>query len=77
MEKLQELIAPFSSENIWNMDESGCFKALPDKGLVEKDKQAKGGKKSKQRLTVVFFVNPAGEEVEKPVVTWRSAMHVV
>ena len=36
MEKLQELIAPFSSENIWNIDESGCFKALPDKGLVEK-----------------------------------------
>ena len=25
-------------ENIWNMDESGCFfKALPNKGLVEKE----------------------------------------
>ena len=69
MEKLQELIAPFSSENIWNMDESGCFKALPDKGLVEKGKQAKGGKKLKQRFTVAFFVNAAGEKVEKPVVT--------
>ncbi|XP_057299446.1 tigger transposable element-derived protein 6-like [Hydractinia symbiolongicarpus] len=44
------------------MDESGCFfKALPDKGLVSKGKQAKGGKKSKQRLTVAFFVNAAGE----------------
>ena len=51
------------------MDESGCFKALPDKGLVEKGKQAKGDKKSKQRLTVAFFVNAAGEKVEKPVVT--------
>ena len=31
------------------MDESGCFfKALADKGLVEEDKEVKGGKKSKQ-----------------------------
>ena len=29
------------------MDESGCFsKALPDKGLVEKGRGAKGGNKS-------------------------------
>ena len=32
MERLQELTAGYSSENIWNMDESGYFfKALPDK----------------------------------------------
>ena len=51
------------------MDESGCFfKALPDKGLVEKGKQAKGGKKLKQQLTVAFFVNAAGEKVYQPIV---------
>ena len=51
------------------MDQSGCFfKALPDKGLVEKGKQAKGGKKSKQRFTIAFFVDAAGEKVEEPVV---------
>ena len=45
------------------MDESGCFfKSLPDKGLVEKGKQAKGGNKLKQRLTVPFFLNAAGEK---------------
>ena len=45
MERINELIERYSLENIWNMDESGCFfKALPDKGLVEKGKQAKGGK---------------------------------
>ena len=39
MERRQELTARYSSENIWNMDESGCFlKTLPDKGLVEKSK---------------------------------------
>ena len=43
------------------MVKSGCFfKALPDKGLVEKGKQAKCGKKSKQRYTIAFFVNPGG-----------------
>ena len=56
MERINELVEGDSLENIWNMEESGCFlKALPNKGLVEKGKQAKGGKKSKQRLTVAFF----------------------
>ena len=49
MDRINELIEGYSLENFWNMDESGCFfKALPDKGLVEKGKQAKGGKKSKK-----------------------------
>ena len=39
-EILQELTEGYSSENIWNMDESGCFfKALPDGGLVQKGKK--------------------------------------
>ena len=73
MERIQELTEGCSSENIWNMDESGCFfKALPDKGLVEKGKEAKGGKKSKQRFTIAFFVNAAGEKIDKPLVIWKS-----
>ena len=55
------------------MDESGCFfKALPDKGLVEKGKEAKGGKKSKQRFTIASFVNAAGEKINESVVTWKN-----
>ena len=55
------------------MDESDCFfKALPDKGLVEKGKQAKGGKILKQQLTVAFFVNAAGEKVYQPIIIWKS-----
>ena len=42
------------------------FKALPDKGLVEKAKQAKGGRKLKERLTIAFFVNIAWKKVEGP-----------
>ena len=75
MERINELIEGYSLENIWNMDESGCFfKVLPDKELVEKGKQAKGGKKSKQRLAVAFFVNAAGETVDQPIVIWKSKL---
>ena len=55
------------------MDESGVFwKALLDKGFGEKGKVCKGGKKSKHRLTVAFFVSAAGVK-EKPIVIWKSA----
>ena len=32
------------------------FKALPDAGLVQKGKKAKGCKKSKQRFTIAFLL---------------------
>ena len=55
------------------MDELGLFfKLLPDKGLIEKTKSKKGGKKSKVRLTVAFFVNAAGQKVDEPVIIWKS-----
>ena len=55
------------------MDESGCFfNAFPSKGLAQKRKKCKGGKKSKQRMTVAFFVNADGGEVDKPIVIWKS-----
>ena len=33
------------------------FNLFPDKGLIEKAKSKKDGKKAKVRLTVPFFVN--------------------
>ena len=62
-----------SFNRVWNMYETGCFfKALPEKGLAEKKSQARGGKKSKTRLTIAFFVNAAGEKAIEPLVVWRS-----
>ena len=56
MERIQELTEGYSSENIRNMDECGCFsKALPDKVLVGKDKEAKGGKKIQTKIHHSFF----------------------
>ena len=52
------------------MDKSGCFfKTLPTKGLAKKEKKAKGGKRSKQRITVAFFKD-VREKVGKTTVTW-------
>ena len=54
------------------MDELGLFfKALPEKGLIEKSRRCKGGKKSKQRLTAAFFVAADGSKISEPVVIWK------
>ena len=65
---LPEIMEGYDENNIFNMDETGCFwKALPEKGFAEKGKVCKGGKKSKLRLTVV---NACGGKEFKPVVVW-------
>ena len=48
------------------------FNALPTKGLARKGRRAQGGKKSKQRVTVAFFVSADGAKVGKPMLIWRS-----
>ena len=55
------------------MDETCCFfKALPEKDLAEKESHTRGGKKSKTKLTIAFFVNAAGEKAIEPLAVWRS-----
>ena len=72
MEQPPEIIQGYSADDICNMDESGLFfKALPDTGLAKKPKKCKGGKKSKERLTVAFFVSSSGFKVSNPVVTGK------
>lgn len=67
-ERLPELVEGFEKEDIWNMDETGMFwRALPDKGFGERGKACRGGKKSKIRITVAFFVTASGKK-EKPIV---------
>ena len=71
-ERLPELLHGFKKENIWNLDETGCFwKTLPDRGFGQKEKECKGGKKSKQRLTVACIANAAGGK-EVAVVIGRA-----
>ena len=73
MERIKELCKGYDQGDILNMDESGCFfKALPAKGLTQRGKKTKGGKKSKQRITVAFFVSADEGKVGKPIMIWQS-----
>jgi len=55
-ERLPEILRGYSKEDIWNIDETGVFWiALPETGFGQKGKACRGGKKSKQRITVAFF----------------------
>ena len=73
VEWLRELCKGYQLKDIWNIDESGCFfEALSSKGLAQKGKKCKCGKKSKQRMTVAFFVSADGGKVYKPIVIWKS-----
>ena len=72
-EKLNVLMDGYKAEDIWNADETGCFyRALPDKTLSDMNKQCKGGKKAKERVTVCLFANAHGEK-ELPIVIGRAA----
>ena len=65
IEPLPELSQDYESRNILNLDELGLFfKALPEKGLAGKIKKSKGGKKSKQRMTVLLFLNQLSLETK-------------
>ena len=71
-ERLPELLQGYSSNNIYNLDETGCFwQALPESGFGIRGVHCHGGKKLKHRFTVVLIVNADGEK-ELPIVVWKS-----
>ena len=73
MERIKILCKGYDHKDILNMDESRCFfKALPTKVLAKKGRKSKVEKKSKQKITVSFFVSADGAKVGKPTVTWWS-----
>lgn len=72
-ERVQVLTSDYEPEDIWNEDESGCFyRALPDTSLSDREREFRGGKKAKERITIAFFVNAAGGK-EPPVVIGKAA----
>ena len=72
-ERLPEILQGYEKRNVYNLDETGCFwRALPNRGFIEKGKRCSGGKKSKLRFTIGLLVNACGEK-EPPIVIWSSA----
>ena len=69
---LSSIIASYNPQDIFNCDETGVFyRSLPDKSLACKGDSAKGGKLSKERLTVLFACSLSREKL-KPFVTGHS-----
>ncbi|XP_050059747.1 tigger transposable element-derived protein 6-like [Aphis gossypii] len=56
--KISEYVKDYDACNIYNFDETGLFfHAIPNKTLKLKGEQCKGGKLSKERLTVLLCGN--------------------
>lgn len=63
----------FSEEDIYNADETGLFyKLTPDRTLKFREEQCKGGKLSKDRITVLLCTNMSGKDKRKLLVIGKS-----
>ena len=61
--QLPSLLEEFSPDDIFNADETDLFwKCLPDKMLSLKREKCSGGKRSKDRITVLVCSNRSGSE---------------
>ena len=72
--KITSYINGYDPKNIFNADEKGLFFNMqPKKTFAFKGEQCSNGKKSKERLTIMFCVNSDGMEKIKPLVIGKSA----
>ena len=70
---LQEKLRGFEPVDIFNCDESSLFfRALPDKTFEMRGKECKGGKLSKERVTIMLACSQTGEKL-KPLVIGKAA----
>lgn len=72
--KLEVLCAGYCAKDIFNADEAGLFfNMVPDKTLSLKGQACHGGKRSKERCTVLFCANSDGTEKLPPLVIGKYA----
>lgn len=70
--KLKSLCEGYDDRDIFNADETGIFyRVLPDKTLCFKGENCSGGKKSKERLTLLLCCNMIGE-FETPLIIGKA-----
>ena len=62
-DRLSVILKSYHANDIYNADETGLFlKLMPDKILELKNVQCQGGKRSKERLTVLVCANMTGTD---------------
>ena len=70
-ERIPELLQRHSSENIRNLNETGClWHELPEYGFNMKSSQCRDGKMKKQMFAIALIANAAGER-ESAIVVWK------
>lgn len=66
---LTDILERYTPSDVYNLDECGLFyRVMPNKTLSFKDEKCVGGKKSKERLTVLLGSNMDGSEKLTPLV---------
>ena len=72
-EHLEKLLNEYSADDIFNADETGLFyKCLPEKTLAFSKEKCHGGKKSKERVTIMVCANMTGTEKLNLLVIGKS-----
>ncbi|KAK3762435.1 hypothetical protein RRG08_009825 [Elysia crispata] len=72
-EKLPALFSQYSPEDIYIADETGLFfNGFPDRGYSYKPVELSGGKKQKDRLTILVCTNMSGSDKRKLLVISKS-----
>jgi hypothetical protein len=73
LESLLSLLEGYEPHDVYNADETGLFfSLLPDRTLAYKGESCRGGKHSKDRLTVLLCVNSDGSDKQVPIVIGKS-----
>ena len=66
--RLGSIIDSYDPNDVYNADETGLFfKALPNRSLVTAKDTCKGGKRSKERFTVLLCTNMTGTNKLQPL----------
>ncbi|CAF2983977.1 unnamed protein product [Rotaria sp. Silwood2] len=72
--RLPIILEGYNECDVYNCDETGLFfKLIPDRSFVIGTDDCKGGKRSKERYTVLLCTNWTGTHKLKPVVIGKSA----
>ncbi|XP_046750601.1 tigger transposable element-derived protein 6-like [Diprion similis] len=71
--KLKLLLKDYEPQDVFNADDTALFyKCLPDKTLTFKNEKCRGGKHSKERVTLLLAANMTGTDKLKPPFIGKS-----
>jgi hypothetical protein len=70
---LPNIIQGYDTRDIWNVDETGLWKGVPNHNLVLQGEKCKSYKLAKERLTIALLCLATGEKF-KPLMIGKSQM---